>query len=90
MKLSREAYVWILALAGIAFMPPDTFSICLFKRAGIPCPGCGLGHSIYYLLRGDFALSFSSHPLGIPAVIILLHRICSLISFNPRIYKTIL
>lgn len=31
---------------------------------GLPCPGCGLSRSCLYLLKGQFARSFSLHPLG--------------------------
>lgn len=42
------------------------------------CPGCGLGHSIAYLFRGDLRNSFHEHWLGVPAVFIILYRIYSL------------
>jgi hypothetical protein len=46
------------------------------------CPGCGLGHSISYLFHGDIQESFSTHPLGIFAVIIILCRIYNLFRLN--------
>ncbi|MCA1745114.1 MAG: DUF2752 domain-containing protein [Bacteroidales bacterium] len=45
------------------------------------CPGCGLGTSISWLFRGQLSQSFASHPLGIPAVGILVHRIWTI--FKP-------
>jgi hypothetical protein len=42
-------------------------------------PGCGLGHSISYLLHGDTVNSFHAHWLGIPALTGIAHRIYSLI-----------
>ena len=42
------------------------------------CPGCGLGHSISYLLRGEWQLSWQSHPLGTFALVIILKRIFEL------------
>ncbi|RMH82168.1 MAG: DUF2752 domain-containing protein [Calditrichaeota bacterium] len=70
-------------LAALAFLDPtgeSHFSLCLFKHLGIEvCPGCGLGHAIAYLYRGEIAASFQAHPLGIPAVGILLSRIVTLI-----------
>jgi len=44
------------------------------------CPGCGLGHSIAFLLHGDLRNSFHAHWLGVPALIIILYRIFDLIS----------
>ena len=81
-----ELTVWSTALILPAVMPADTdphFSLCIFKFAGIDfCPGCGLGHSISYLFHGNFQASFSSHPLGIFAVIIILFRIYKLLQLH--------
>jgi hypothetical protein len=64
-------------------MSPGTephLSLCIFKFFGITfCPGCGLGHSISYLFHGNIQASFSSHPLGFFAVIIILFRIYKLL-----------
>jgi hypothetical protein len=43
------------------------------------CPGCGLGHSIAFLLHGDVRNSFHAHWLGIPALLIILYRIVDLV-----------
>ena len=52
------------------------FTLCPLKLLGIGwCPGCGLGHSIIYLLHGDIAGSFNAHWLGIPATAVILNRI---------------
>ncbi|RFZ83506.1 DUF2752 domain-containing protein [Mucilaginibacter terrenus] len=67
----------------LAFTNPaghSHFSLCPLKLLGFGwCPGCGLGHSISYLFRGDVRGSFHAHWLGIPAVAIILYRIYSLI-----------
>jgi hypothetical protein len=77
-----ELICWTAALVLLAAMPPGTdphFSFCVFKLTGIDfCPGCGLGHSISYLFHGNLQQSFSSHPLGVFAVIIILYRIYTL------------
>jgi hypothetical protein len=77
-----ELTFWIAALILLALMPTGTdphYSFCLFKMMGFKfCPGCGLGHSISYLFHGNIKASFSAHPLGIFAVIILLFRIYTL------------
>ncbi|MCX6272939.1 MAG: DUF2752 domain-containing protein [Bacteroidetes bacterium] len=80
-----ELIFWSLGLFILAFSDPcqthGTF--CLFKLAGFHyCPGCGLGHSISFLFRGDFWGSFHSHPLGIPALIFILLRIYRLLLLN--------
>jgi len=85
-----EATIWILGLTYLAlFNSPETthFTICPFANLGIKfCPGCGLGNSISYLIRGDISSSLQSHPLGIFALIIITLRIISIIKNNRRRY----
>jgi len=73
-----EAFFWLTAILALAITNPAEeghASLCLIKNTGFDfCPGCGLGHSISWLFRGEFSASFHSHPLGIPALIILLSR----------------
>ncbi|MFW5890033.1 MAG: DUF2752 domain-containing protein [Marinilabiliaceae bacterium] len=77
-KKHLEAFFWIAAIGALALTNPESsghFSLCPLKNAGFDfCPGCGLGHAISWLFRGELAVSFKSHPLGIPAVAILLMR----------------
>ncbi len=74
-----ELSFWITSLVLLAFMDPKTdihYSFCLFKFMGLKfCPGCGLGHSISFLFHGQLKNSFSAHPLGVFAVLIILFRI---------------
>lgn len=86
-----ELIFWITSMTMLALMQPGSdhyFSLCIFKMAGINfCPGCGLGHSISYLFHGNIQASFSSHPLGIFAVIIILFRVYKLLQlhfFSPK------
>lgn len=85
-----EASVWLLGLFYLAliYSPSEThFTICPLANLGLDfCPGCGLGHSISYLFRGDFTSSFHSHPLGIFALIIIAFRIITIIKNNWRRY----
>ncbi len=77
-----EATVWILALILLATMSPENghSSLCPLRNAGISfCPGCGLGHSVSWLIRGDIIASFQAHPLGMFAVIVLVFRIVQLL-----------
>ena len=82
-KTYFELAVWSTGLVCLAIMnPSDTthFSLCFFKWVGLSfCPGCGVGHSISWLMHGNILQSFQVHPLGIFALIILLCRIFTLI-----------
>ena len=93
-RVPLEAAVWALGLAALAFVDPrapDAATLCPFHHVGAwagellgigavsLCPGCGLGRSIAALWRGDVALSWALHPLGIPAVVVLASRAVSLV-----------
>ncbi len=78
LRFRWEAIVWIAALILLATMSPvnEHASLCPFNVFGLGfCPGCGLGHGIAFLFRGEFQASFIAHPLALPAVIILTLRI---------------
>jgi hypothetical protein len=74
-----EGVVWFVGLIAVSVPDPTierTWSLCLFDMLGITfCPGCGLGHAVAFLMRGEWALSFASHPLAIPTVAILVGRV---------------
>jgi hypothetical protein len=74
-----ELIFWVAALTALGMSNPAAathFTLCPFKLMGINwCPGCGIGHSIAYLLHGDIARSFQAHWLGIPALVVISHRI---------------
>ena len=80
-NLNIEALIWILALIYLFFVNTEShYSFCLFKNLGIDfCPGCGLGRSIHYLMHFELMKSINTHPLGIFAFVILLHRIITLL-----------
>ncbi|HEY4197532.1 MAG TPA: DUF2752 domain-containing protein [Mucilaginibacter sp.] len=77
-----ELIFWVAALTALAFTDPAGaahFSLCPLKVMGITwCPGCGLGHSISWLFRGNITNSFHAHWLGIPALLIILYRVYTL------------
>ena len=83
-----EGIIWISALLYLAFFihPYEThFTICPLSNLGFEhCPGCGLGNSIALLFHGKISQSFEAHILGIPALLIILHRIVSLVKFNRK------
>jgi len=78
-----ELTFWIAALIALGISNPSAathFILCPLKLMGITwCPGCGLGHSIAFLLHGDIINSLHAHWLGIPALLIIAHRIYLLI-----------
>lgn len=77
-----EALAWIAGLAALACTDPAAdglLSLCLFKALGVPyCPGCGLGHSVAYLFRGEVDLALAAHPAGPFAVLVLTARVVAL------------
>lgn len=83
-KIPVEAALWGGGLVLLFLVDPAStrrLDLCLFHRLGLgPCPGCGLGASIHYFLRGDMAASWASHPLGIPAFLILAARTIGLLA----------
>lgn len=89
--IGLEALIWIVGLLYLAFFSPvdqTHFTICPLANAGFEyCPGCGLGHSITQFLHGRFLQSFQTHPLGFFALIIIIHRIFTLIIKNIINYK---
>lgn len=89
--LGFEGIVWTTALIYLAFIfnPAEShFTICPLSNFGFEdCPGCGLGRSISLLFSGKFVESFQTHILGIPAVIILVSRIISILKTNYSIHK---
>lgn len=80
-KSNVEIYFWLLSLVSLYFLNVDGQSLCLFRFVGVEwCPGCGLGHAIHAAMHFDFATSFSEHFFGVPALLIIAHRITQLIS----------
>ncbi len=78
-----ELLVWVSAFIYLGIFDPYTkseFTFCLFSRLGFHyCPGCGLGRAVSFLLHGDLQRSLQTHILAIPATIILLYRVISLL-----------
>lgn len=80
-----ELIFWCSALIWLYFIKIDTthFTLCPLNNLGFDfCPGCGLGKSISLIFSGDFLQSFHTHPLGIFALILILHRILILFKNN--------
>ncbi|PSQ93659.1 MAG: hypothetical protein BRD52_00595 [Bacteroidetes bacterium SW_4_67_19] len=96
-RLPPEAGAWtagLLALAATDPAGPGLLRFCGFERLGLLdllgrefCPGCGLGHSVAFLLDGQLAAALGAHPLGPLALAVLLARIATLIRSALRTAK---
>jgi hypothetical protein len=74
-----ELICWVTSLVYLFLPLHEGPVVCIFKVIGFShCPGCGIGHAIHYAMHGQFAESFNAHYSGIPAVIIICHRIFQL------------
>lgn len=82
-RIHIELIVWPTAFVLLYFMDPaqnNGLSFCILKQVGIPwCPGCGLGHSISFLLHGEWRAALKNHPLGPFAIVVLTYRTYQLI-----------
>ena len=77
--------MWLAGLLVLALMVPDKehlFSFCPFSYLLAWCPGCGLGHAIAWLARGEFARSWEAHPLGVPAILMIAWRCLQLLRLH--------
>lgn len=81
-----EVGAWLLGLSALALTEPTAehlFSFCPFSWVWAEgCWGCGLGHAIAYLCRGEWRASWEAHPLALPAVFILLRRCWQLLAWQ--------
>lgn len=72
------------------FLDPfgQSASICPIDRMGFDfCPGCGLGKSVAFAVRGNLSASLQSHPLGLFAILIIIARIGSVFRRNVNLNK---
>ncbi|MDE2995521.1 MAG: DUF2752 domain-containing protein [Bacteroidota bacterium] len=78
-----EALIWMLGLVAVGLADPaapSVIDLCVFKSIGLPgCPGCGLGHAIGFLFRGEWTLAIQSHWLSPFVLAVLFLRIGSLL-----------
>ncbi|MCG7857126.1 DUF2752 domain-containing protein [Flavihumibacter sediminis] len=80
---NNELLAWVSALLWLYFMVDpgqQQPGYCPFHWLGFDqCPGCGIGRSIHAAMHLQWKVSWNYHWMGIPALIIILHRIYSLI-----------
>lgn len=63
----------LAALAGVNALILGKTQLCILRAlTGLPCPGCGLVHSGFFLFTGDFQQSFFWHPLLLPLLFTLI------------------
>lgn len=78
-----EAGIWMVGLVLVALPDPalpSTIDLCVFKAIGLPgCPGCGLGHAVGYLFRGEWMLALESHWLSPFVLAVLVARMAGLV-----------
>ncbi len=87
--LERNIYlaVIILVICFFMFFPVEKSNInfCLFNRLlHIPCPLCGMLHSLHYSASGDFSLAFSFNLSG-PILFLIMLLIIPVLIWN-KIY----
>lgn len=83
--LHSEWVMLSIGLIAMAFINPyeNGQSLCIFDIAGFNfCPGEGFGRSVALMMRGALIESFQMHPLGIPGVFIIAHRIYTIFRRN--------
>ena len=65
------AVLGVVALGAAGYAPDPDFTLCPFRLlTGLPCPFCGLTHSLFALGAGHVGRSFAFSPLG-PVVLVL-------------------
>jgi hypothetical protein len=48
-------------------------NVCSFQRhTGLPCPGCGLTHSLTEIMHGRISKGFDYHSLGLPTFVYIM------------------
>src|SRR5689334_11181909 len=51
---------------------------CLFQKVlGIPCPGCGILHSLNAAFHGSFHRAWTANPAGLALAVALLFQVCN-------------
>jgi len=70
--------ILISTLLVLLFVPmiPHVPHFCLMKKLlGIPCPGCGISHSLMAAFRFDFARAWLFNPAGIALALLFSFQI---------------
>jgi hypothetical protein len=92
-RIPLELLFWMGALVLLGLSEPlaqyeQHFSLCPLAAIGLDwCPGCGIGRSITQLFHGNIDASFQHHWFGIPALLILVHRVVVLAVHEIKSFK---
>lgn len=85
-RLFDKHFEWIALAVGLTLMAAmnpyvdNGSSWCLFETLGISyCPGDGLGHSVAFLVRGDYIRAFEANMMGPAAVLVISSRVLYLL-----------
>jgi hypothetical protein len=73
--------ILLSALAALLLVPiiPHVPHFCLMKKLlGIPCPGCGISHSLMAVFRFDLAKAWFFNPAGIAVALLFCYQIVAL------------
>ena len=91
-QIPFELVFWVAAVVLLAIAEPEVhghahhFTLCPLANMGFDwCSGCGIGRAITQLLHGNIEESFAHHWFGLPALLIILYRILTLIRINKDI-----
>jgi len=69
--------LFVLAWLYPYFRTLEQFPVCAVRHfLGVPCPGCGLTHSLAALMHGNLKASIDAHPLGVVVALWLLYMMC--------------
>ena len=70
----------VLVIAVVALMLDRLESVphfCLFQRVlGIPCPGCGILHSLNASFHSNFRSAWKANPSGLVLALALVFQVC--------------
>jgi hypothetical protein len=62
---------WLLCAFQAATGAGEGLILCPFRLlTGHSCPGCGMGRAVVAAMRGNWAASYRSHPLGLPLLLV--------------------
>jgi hypothetical protein len=85
-SLPTELLFFSTALLALYFADINgaQYSLCPLKALKISfCPGCGLGHSLHYIMHGQFKIAWQAYPIGFFALPVIISRIITLIPKPP-------
>jgi len=72
-RLAAAAWLLVAGAAGalslgwVRLSALEAVPLCAFRwLTSVPCPGCGMCHSLLAAFQGHWGEAFRCHPLGIP------------------------